>query len=257
MPFLNSEQVLSRIYLRAVLPLLEEVVGYDDVAKEMVKSWKCSIMLHQAGGPATTLVFRNGKCDALRRSITIPSIALYLTEPAKLNAMFQGQNVIPIPWMGFWHVGILAKFTELTKRLEYYMQPTDEVLSDKANYAFIVKLMLYAAVFGACEVANHDDHVASLSQNTAEGVLQIKILPDGPAAYIKKTGGVFSAAKGEAPGAADAYMDIEGVQLAYELFSGQTDAMAALGLTDIRIRGLIPFVDNVNAFLDRLSVLLP
>lgn len=254
---MNSEQVLSRIYLRAVLPLLEEVVDHDEAAGEMVKSWRCSIMIHQAGGPATTLVFRNGKCEAHRNSMGLPSVALYLTEPAKLNAMFQGRPVIPIPWMGFWRIGILTKFTELTKRLEYYMQPEDEVLADRGDFAFIVKTMLYAAAFGACEVGNHDEHVSGLAKKTPEGVMQIKILPDGPAAHIRKKDGVFVAAKGEAPGAADAYMDIRDVDLAYKVFTGQTDAMAALGLTDIRIRGLIPFVDNVNAFLDRLSVLLP
>jgi len=253
----EKDIVLSNIYLKAVLPLLEDIVRFDEEAKKLTAGWKCSIMFHVGnGGPATTLVFRNGNCEALRKKVTLPSIAMYFSQPSSVNRMFEGENVMPIIWTGLWHPIVLKNFIALTKRIEYYMDPADEVVKDPAAFPKIVELMLYAAVHGACQVAEHDSHVKTIAGSTPEATLQIRILPDGPAAGITKSGGTFTAFKGEAGDEPDAVMEIKDIELAYALFKGEVDAMAALGCCDIRIKGLVPFVDNVNAFLDRLGVYL-
>jgi hypothetical protein len=251
---MDKEMVLSGIYLRAVLPLLEEVVRHDTVASELVKKWKCSVMLHVGGGPAVTLKFEGGKCEAVRERVSMPTVALYFGSAAKLNAMFAGKNVIPLPWMGFWHLGILKNFTSLSKRLDFYMKPSQELLANPEHAAFIVRLMIYAALCGAKEIAENDDHMKkTIVPATPDGTLQVEVMNGGPKAWLVKKGASFTTGKGNAPGVVDAFMEIKDVALAYQIFTGGADVMAALGAGDIRIRGLIPLVDNINALLDELS----
>ncbi len=255
---MEKEQVLSCIYLRAVLPLLEEVVGHDTEAANLIKGWKCSVMFHVSDGPAVTLKFRDGKCEASRRSMALPTIAMWFSSADKLNKMFEGANVIPVIWKGIWHPKILTNFIALTKRLDYYMKPSDQLLANKKDFDFIVRLMLYAALYGVKEVGENDEKMkSSIVSSIPNSTLQVVVGGGGPKAYLIKTAEGFIAGKGDAPGQVDAFMELKDVKAAYELFTGKTDAMAAIGTAEIRIRGLIPLVDGVSGLLDQLSKYLP
>lgn len=254
---MDKEMVLSSIYLKAVLPLLEDVLERDEEAKKIAGKWNCSIMFHVGGGgPAVTLKLKNGKCEAVRSAVSLPSVALFFPSANALNRMFGGEKVTPIPWMGFWHVGILTKFESLTKRLDHYMQPTEETLADEKSFKLIVELMLYAALNGAVQVATNDPEAAEIMSHSPDGTLEVKIMPDGPAATFTKKGDQYTVKKGPADGPAMAYMELKDFKLAYDLFNGNVDAMAALGSCDVRIRGHIPFVDNVNYCLDKVGAYL-
>ena len=251
---MKDPKVLSSIYLHAVLPLLEEVVQHDKQAQELVKGWHCSVMFHVGGGPAATLKFRDGKCEAIPKAMALPTVAMWFSSPEKLNKMFEGANVIPVIWKGIWHPVILKNFIALTKRLDYYMKPTPELEKDPNESPFITKLMAYAAVYGAKAVADNDEKmkrdVAPIMPN---GTIQLIVHEGGPKAYLIKKGDEITVGKGDAPQAPDAFMEVRNVNLAYELFTGKMDAMAGLGMCDLKIHGHIPLVDNLNALLDRLA----
>lgn len=254
---MDKEMVLSSIYLKAVLPLLEDVLEHDEEAKKLAGKWNCSIMFHVGGGgPAVTLKFKNGKCEAIRSAVSLPSVALFFPSSNALNRMFGGEKVVPIPWMGFWHIGILKDFDPLTKRIEYYMEPSEATLADEKKFKLIVELMLYAAINGAAQVAMNDPEAAEIMSHSPDGTLEVRIMPDGPAATLTKKGDQITVKKGRTDGPAMAYMELKDFKLAYDLFKGNVDAMAALGSCDVRIRGHIPFVDNVNFCLDKVGAYL-
>jgi len=253
---MDRDTVLANIYLKAILPLIGEVLDRDEEAKKIAGKWKCSIMLFVGGGgPGSTLVFKGGKCEGIRKKVSMPSIALFFPNAAKLNSMFEGAKVMPVPVLGIWHPMVLMKFESLAKRLDYYMKPSEDLLKDRAAFAFIVELMLYAALNGACQVAMNDPAMKEIADHTPDGVMQVSV-KDGPKAYLVKKGNDFSVFKGESQEPPKAIMEFKDIDLAYNLFKGQVDAMAALGGGDIRIRGLVPFVDNVNACLDQLGTYL-
>lgn len=254
---MDKETVLSSIYLKAVLPLLEDILERDEEAKKIAGNWNCSIMFHVGGGgPAVTLKFKNGKCEAVRSAVTLPSVALYFPNANTLNRMFAGEKVVPIPWMGFWRLGVITKLDPLTKRIEHYMEASEETLKDEKSFKLIVELMLYAALNGAAQVAAGDEEAAEIMSHSPDGTLEVRILPDGPAATLTKKGNEYTVKKGRAEGPAMAYMELKDFELAYNLFKGNVDAMAALGSCDVRIRGHIPFVDNVNYCLDKVGAYL-
>jgi hypothetical protein len=252
---MKDPKVLSCIYLHGVLPLLEEVVQHDKQAQELVKGWRCSVMLHVSDGPATTLKFRDGKCEAIPKTVALPTIAMWFSSPEKLNRMFEGGNVLPTIWKGIWHPVVLKKFAELTKRLDYYMKPTEEMARDPQTFPFVAKLMEYAAVYGAKAVADNDEKLKrDVVPFMPDGTIQLAVLGGGPKAYLIKNGMDIKVGKGDAPQSPDVFMEVRDSKMAFEMFTGKMDAMAGIGKGDIKIRGHIPLVDNMNLLLDRLTV---
>lgn len=251
---MKDPNVQSYIYLHAVLPLLEEIVRHDKQAQDLAKGWKCSIMLHVSNGPAVTLKFRGGECEAVRKSVALPTVAMWFSTPEKLNAMFEGAKVMPVIWKGIWHPGILKNFIALTKRLDYYMNHRDEVVQNPAELPFVVSLLAYTAVYGAKAVADNDERAKKfLVPSLQNGVVQIDVKGGGPKAFFIKDETGITVGKGAAPKAPDAFMEIKDVGLAYDVFTGKADVMASLGRRDILIHGHIPLVDGMNGLLDRLS----
>ena len=54
----------------------------------------------------------------------------------------------------------------------------------------------------------------------------------------------------------DAYMIFESLELARDLFDGKVNAVAAVGLGQVRVGGMISMIDNLNRILDRVSYYL-
>ena len=52
------------------------------------------------------------------------------------------------------------------------------------------------------------------------------------------------------------YMEFQNMALARTLFDGQVNAIAAVGLGQVRIGGMISQIDNINRILDRVAVYL-
>ena len=60
----------------------------------------------------------------------------------------------------------------------------------------------------------------------------------------------------ETPAEFLSYMEFESMELARTLFDGQVNAIAAVGLGQVRIGGMISQIDNINRILDRVAVYL-
>ena len=250
---MSEQMTRSSIYLGAILPLMADLIEIDPEAAKLAQGWNCTIMFHVGGGgPATTLRFQDGKCTAQSGTIPLPTVAMYFGTPDKVNKMFEGENVIPLIWKGIWHPGILKGFMEISKKLDAWMKPSDELLNGNGNLEKVVRLMLNAALKGSCQVAMNDPEMADMAGHMADGTLQVDI-HGGPSAYLTKKGNEFMAAGGKSPETPLSFLEIKDVETAYKLFQGEVDAFAALGLCDIRIRGLVPFAEGITVFMDRLA----
>lgn len=252
----DSEQrdlVKSYIYLNAVLPQLEEIVAFDKEAQELVKGWKCTIQMSCSGGPGVALTFKDGKCTAKLGTVSLPTIGLWFSSPTKVCNMFEKKGkVVPVPWMGVWHLGILGKFTKLTEIMEKYLKPTEEMLKDRKIFEFHTKLQLMVATYALKAVGEHDAKAAAVVKKTIDGIMEIRVVPDGPASYIIKKGGEITPMKGPA-GDFMVSMQIKGIDLTYEMLNGRVDFMEALGLCKIELHGLIGMAENMAVVLEKIA----
>lgn len=248
---MDREIILANLNLKAVLPLLADVVNNDPEAQQITSNWNCKIMMKMMGDGATSLVFKNGACEYIDGSAGLPTFGMWFTSPNTLNRSFNNENVIPLVWIT--SLKLVNGFKDLTKRLEYYMKPTEEVLSDRKKFAVTVELMIYAAARGAAIIATMDEEASHFAAASPDGTILIKVLPDGPAAYITKKGATITAGKGIPQGGVDAAMEFKDIDTAYGVLSGSLDAMAAIGSMDVKLSGMIPLVDGLNVALAKLG----
>ncbi|MFH1537520.1 MAG: hypothetical protein ABIH66_01080 [bacterium] len=250
---MKNPLTLATLNLHAILPLLEEIVGFDEEAAKIIKGWNASLRFSVSGGPAATLKFRNGKLKTTPDKNGIPSVGFWFSSPEKLNNMFEGKG-IPVLWTGFWHIGILKGFMALTKRLEYYMknENPDQLLSDRKIFDFYIKLSLYTIVRGVKAVAENDPEVRPLFEKARDGTVQIEVLPDGPTVHATLRGGKVEAGIGPAE-KANCYMRFRNSDVAYRLIKGELDSFAALGSCDLIVDGFVPLVDTLDIALEHLG----
>lgn len=244
---------LATINLHAVLPLLEEVVEFDEEAARITRGWNASLRFSVSGGPAATLQFRDGKLKTAPDKNGFPSVGFWFGSPEKLNNMFEGKG-IPVLWTGFWHIGILKGFMALTKRLEHYMknENPDRLFSDPKVFDFYIKLSLYCIARGVKAVAENDPEVRPFFDKARDGTVQIEVLPDGPAAHVTLRGGRVEAGIGPADNV-NCYMRFRNADVAYRLIRGELDSFAALGSCDLIVDGFIPLVDTLDIALEHLG----
>ena len=253
-----KELVLARLHLRAVLPLLEEIVKNDEVLAKETKGWNGVLQFQLPGGePATALIFDKGNLSVYkgdypgRRKVT-----LTFKDAKTLNEVFQGKsNKPPIPnVMALLHLKKLLKINNVMKRLEHYLQPEDHMLKDRAFFEECVKMALYVMAFGVKEVGEHDPELKVNSPYLPDGTLAINII-GGPSANITVINGKFYPVKGMSRNP-NAQLEIKDTDTAWDMIQGKLDVFAATGRGDIKLKGFIAHIDGIKPLLDRLSFYL-
>lgn len=247
-----SDVVKAHLNLYAILPNLEEVVVFDPEMARLVADWDITVEFKVHHGPQTAVTIRNGQCRVRKGPADHADVRLWFRSPEHLNAMFDGRAK-PVPVKGFTRLGFMSReFAKLTDRLERYLRAGDEMLRDEKTFDFVTRCMLYTAVFGLAELAEHDAAVADLAGRTPQGIAEFKILPEGPAVHLRHVNGTFTAAKGpvEAP---NVRMQFVNSRVCNELLNGRVDAFAALGRGDVTITGFLPLADYLNTMLEYLE----
>ena len=252
-----NQDVLAGIYLKAVVPLLEDIAEIDEKIRETVKDWNFNLQFQLPGGlHASSLLFREGNITALREKSPGPAAVLTFSDAATLNAVFQGRSdKSPRPnLVGLLHLKKLLKVDSLLKRIEFYLKPDQALLSDPGFFSSCVRLTLYAMAYGVKIVGEEDPNMIPLAHALPDGTVEIRV-KDGPAVHLIVENGVFQPFKGQAaePGA---YLEFADLQTAWDMLQGNIDKFGAIGARKIKIRGLIPLIEGIDPLLDRLSLYL-
>jgi len=242
--------------LNALLRNLENLYTLDQETASLIQSWDMAVRFTVLGGLSARLGFQNGTCTYQSPVQDPADVVLCFLSGRHLNAMFEERSN-PIPLKGFKHLGFLKnEFPKVTKRLEYFLKPTPALLEDEAYVRVNTALSLYIAVYSVCELLRVDPVGRQIGPQMPAGTLQLSVLPDGPHAYIRYDGrGGATAGIGVAE-TPSAVLTFESCQTANALFNGKLDGFGAIALGNIKMRGLIPLVENTNVIFDRIPVYL-
>ncbi|MDR0600478.1 MAG: hypothetical protein LBG84_10440 [Treponema sp.] len=211
------------------------------------------------GGPAMTLRFANGRCEAEEGAANC-DIRLPFSDGAKFNGLIDG-TVTPFPSKGFTKLGFLTgNFVKLTKILEAYLRPAPEALKDPAFFNASTTIMFFLIAQAVARIGNHDKIGRFTASNLVDGTAVLSIAGAGPGgealrAAITVKDHVLSMSRG-APEHYHAIMEFESIELARRLFDGQVSALGCVGQGLITMRGNLGMLDNVNRVLDRVAVYL-
>jgi len=251
---MDRQQVLARLHLHAVLPVLAKVASFDSQAQEIIRDWKATIQFSYLGGPSVQLMFADGTCRVYRQPAARADLSFWFPNATLLNNMILGKGFTLPLINGFWNVSLIKGFMKLSKRLEHYLKGLDGQVLDPDTALKVLTCKLAVATWGSAVLAEFDPHLQEIGHHIPAGsVLNMVVKPDGPNFYIKKTAsGSFLAGDGLVKDPT-AELIFASPEIAFKLVNGQLDAMAAMGTQDIVVRGLVPMVDDISAILNKLE----
>ena len=250
---MKDAKTLAYINLFAILGAIPYLCRLDPEAAALIEKKQVSVGFAVKGGPAATLYFGGGQCRMVPGTERC-QIKLPFSSCEKFNGLIDG-TVTPIPSKGFTKVGfLLGPFTKLTDRLGAFLKPAPGALSDPEFFRISTTLMFHVIAEAIAQVANQDTIGQFSASNIVDGTAKLSIA-GGPAVALCCRDHRLTAVH-QAPEQFLSYMEFQGMHLARDLFDGQVNAIAAVGLGQVRIGGMISQIDNINRILDRVAVYL-
>ena len=251
---MKDTAVLARCNLFAVLGAIPHLLRLDPIAAELVRDKHIRIGFSVKNGPKGMLILKDGTAEMVKGTEGC-DIKLWFPSAEKFNALIDGKGT-PIPVSGFQHIGFLLKgFTKLTDRLSAYLRPDPEMLKDPVFFKTSTTLMLYVIGRAIVQIGNHDKVGQFSATNITDGKIKLGIGDSlSVAIHVKDHHLMFNAAPNE--DGVTSQMVFADLKTARDLFDGNINAIAAVGMGQVRICGMISQVDNVNRILDRVAVYL-
>jgi len=252
---MSYELVKANLNLYAVLKNLEDLVILDSEMSQFAKDWKIVIQFLVKNGPQAYVEFKDGICTVGKGKHKKANVKLYYTSPEHLNKMFDG-NGTPIPLKGFTKLGFLTKdFDKLTKKMEYYLKPTDELLANEEYAKINTVFTITTAAFAIPEIAKYDEIGKITRSHIKNGAVTMEVLPDGPAATISFTDDDVYAEKKKTDKPM-AQLSFKSMKIANDFLNGKSDAFTEIASGNVLIKGQTGMLDSMNLILDRIPLYL-
>lgn len=247
-------EILCRLHLKAVVPRIADLCRAKASATDGAKPF--TLRLSVLGGPSQGLFLDAG--ESRPASEDEPSdVLLAFLSPSQLNSLFTNQGLaVPLPLKGFWRVSALRQFAAWAKELEKTLKPQPAALERQDDLELYVRLSLYIALAATAELAGHEPYSASKAGKLPDGLVEFSVAGTDIAAWILKKGGSFTSGTGKAPQTPDATLVLDSLETARKLVEDRLDTLAAVGLGEVRISGLIPLIDGLGLVMERVALYL-
>ena len=250
---MKDQKTLAYLNMFAILGSIPKLCKECKEARDLIKDDKISLGFSVKNGPQATLVFDKGSCYMVE-GVKKCNIKLCFSTCEKFNGMIDG-TVTPIPRKGLLKVMfLLKKFMPLTDILSKYLRATEEDLKNKEFFKISTLVMFNVITEAMAQIGNHDKVGKASASYITDGNVKIEIV-GSESAYITAKDHLLTAHH-SSPDTFTSYMSFESIELARDLFDGKVNAVAAVGLGQVRVGGMISMVDNVNRILDRVSYYL-
>ena len=251
---MKDTTVLARCNLFAVLGAIPHLLRLDPEAAALVAGKNIKVGFAVKNGPRATLIFKDGEAEMVKGTDGC-SIKLWFPSVEKFNALIDGTGM-PIPVSGFHHIGfLLGAFTKLTDLLSAYLRPDPEKLADPVFFQRSTTLMLYVIGRAIVQIGNHDPIGQFSASNIVDGKVKLGIGEElSVAIHCKDHHLMFNPTPNEEN--IHSQMIFADLKTARDLFDGNINAIAAVGMGQVRISGMISQVDNINRILDRVAIYL-
>lgn len=250
---MKDARTMAYINLFAVLGALPYLCELDGEAAKLIEGKTVSVGFAVKDGPSATLFFGGGKCR-MAPGVDRCEVKLPFSGCEKFNGLIDGA-VTPIPSKGFTKIGFLTgPFVKLTDRLSTYLKPAPGALEDPEFFRISTTLMFHVIAEAIAQIGNEDQVGRFSASNIPDGTAKLAIRGGPGAALCVRDHRVL--AVHQTPEKFTSYMEFCDMHLARDLFDGRVNAIAAVGVGQVRIGGQISQIDNINRILDRVAVYL-
>lgn len=250
-----QRKIKARLYLNAVLPAFEDLLQQCDRAKSILADRAFNLTFQTSSGLRSSLLLKDKSCQFIKSNRPRSHIVLHFITEEHLNKEFENTGFrLPIPIKGSTRIGDLKTFKALSAQLENCLRPSEEQLQDDAFHHFHVGLQLGIALRAAIELASHEPLSRNIMRDTPEGLAYFSVGKDGYGAWVQWEKGKLTSGKGTPPRPPDVTVEFNDAQIALQAVGNRIDVMAALGLGDIKVRGLIPLADSLGYIFERIPL---
>lgn len=244
----------ASIFLKAVMPLMENLVEYDQEAAAAIEGENLTVQFDIKDGPAAYLTIENGTVTHGIGKHVKPDLWLTFPTAERFNKMISGDGRPGIR-KGITRLGFLTKkFPILGKRLMYHLRGEGKNDDSPEARRFQVELGFRALLGGMVAVVSDDEKMKSIAESMPVGTMYAKVLPDGPqGSFAKVAANKFEATYGQEVESPNAIMELGSLEIARQLIDGEILPVIAIGTGDVVVRGSIPLVEKINVLLGRVS----
>jgi hypothetical protein len=251
------ELMRSKTFLKAALPLLEEVVAADPALVKMTAKWNCAIQFQiKNAEPAAHMLFEGGTLKVVSGKHPKPAIKFTFKDPTTMNSFFTGKNVL-FGISGLTHILLLMKVVKILMKLKMLM-PT-YVCKDEAEKTLKVQLLMYMVAFALEEMSEcEDEYIVRLTKTARKKIIEWTVKPDGPAVWVRIDEGKIKATKGRTDRRPYVAMDFVDTAGALRMLTSEVGALEATRLQLVSFRGTAEYGMKVGNLMTRVgNVLMP
>ena len=249
----DEERMKARVYLRAVVPLLEIVTEDVEKYRKMIAPWNCVVQIEVLGDEeaAVHMVIQNGRLKVEQGRHASPTIGLGFKTLEQMNITLGG-GMSGLPKIkGMFHVILLVKVLLLLKSLMMLMP--EFVAKNDAEKMVKVKLVLNMVTVAMQEMCNSgDEFIGRLVRGNKGKIIQWHV-PNGPEAYVELQAPHIYAHKGKHKKRPYLLMKFKDLDSAYGVLTGELDAVQATAMQAMKLRGPSEYAMRVGNMMKRVE----
>lgn len=248
-------KIKARLFLNAVLPAFEDLLHYSERAQSIISGRDFSLRFQTSSGLKSTLQFNNQACQFIKTRHPSSDIILHFLTEEQLNNEFENKGFrIPLPIKGASRLADLKAFKALSAELEACLRPNEKQLEDPTFERFHVGLQLGIALRALVELILHEPRSERIMADTPDGIAYFSIGAEGYGAWLEWRNGSMTAGKGPHEREADVNVSFSNAETALKAVGNRIDVMAAIGLGNIQITGLVPLADALGYIFERIPL---
>ncbi|WP_269543238.1 hypothetical protein [Cerasicoccus fimbriatus] len=247
------QHIQTRLFLHAVFPTLDCMIKASPKAQALLKDNKFSLCFRTRSGLHARYFFSDKGCEYTSGDSRTMIELFFLSDAHAAKTFLEEGGPPPIPTRGFGTLGKMKTFIALTKELESWLKPEEAKLADEDFRAVFAPMSLALAMRGVCQLCVSERKSREWLASGPQGVAVFQIGENGKQLWIQLVSNQLESGSGQPPKPADVRIIFKNSQVAAEAVLERLDSMAAVGRGDIKIVGMAPLADHLNALMERLQ----
>jgi hypothetical protein len=250
-----QRKIKARLFMNAVLPAFEDLLEYKEQVQAGASGRNFNLRFQTSSGLKSTLIFKNKTCQFIKKGHPSSHIVLHFLTEEQLNNEFENKGFrIPIPIKGASRLADLKAFRALSAELEACLRPNEKQLEDPTFERFHVGLQLGIALRALVELTLHEPRAKRIMTDTPEGIAYFSIGAEDYGAWVEWRNGKITAGKGRPEQIPDVSVTFADAKNALRAIGNRIDVMAAIGMGNIQITGLVPLADAIGYIFERIPL---
>jgi hypothetical protein len=254
----EKELLVSRIFLRAVLPVIKVMLEDDPKTKARFAGVNAVVQFvaeDDSGPVGAYLEFSNGAFKVVQGMADQADLTFGFPNVGKMNAMFAGKPVRP-SIKGFRNFGLLIKVFGLLLGLKILMPNAKPKTPDQARLK--VKMTLYMVTTALSQLNKAGDpEMAKWTAKQPDRIYQWSCEPEGIACYLRVKAGKTKAGRGYYTRKKPfVHMKFNGAANALPVLSNSIDSLQAMAKGLLTNDGSPEYGVQIGDFMLKIAALV-